>query len=396
MEHRMTQAMERAKKYIDGLTISSAKNKPEEVVADEDRFFTWDNEKRSAKKFTFLYDWSYYNGVVMEGLYDIFQADSEHGEAYCSYVQEYLDAMMEKAPDGSWQLNFERTGYVDYHGADCYKTAALLSRFGWKADSYKQVAQKLYRDLTDMEHLNSRGENVPKLYTEEALGYNYWHGWKKQPRYKIWLDGIYMLQPFIAHQALLRDDEKQQELINRRLNWVAENLLAPCKLYYHAGNSKEDVCEYFWLRAMGWYGMAMVDVMEYLPKQFMAERIEALKLFVDGMLKYQDSTGMWKNLVDQPLTGTNRLETSGTAMMCYTILKGVRLGWLDESYRQKGMDIFAAMVEEKLDEKGLNDIYLRASANNTNNYEEPEFYVTDEGKGVGPFIMAYSEILYLQ
>ena len=233
-------------------------------------------------------------------------------------------------------------------------------------------------------------ENMP-----EELGHNYWHGWREAPMYKIWLDGIYMLQPFLSHHGARIGDRRQLELVQERLDWVAQTLLAPNGMYYHAGNGKEDVCRFFWTRAMGWYGMAMVDIMEVLPEEYMEKRKAALKLFVDGMLKYQDADGIWANLADRPATETNRPESSGTAMMSYIILKGVRKGWLDESYREAGIKAFVGLAEKKLDESGLRDIYLKAAANGTNNYEETQYYLTDEGKGSGPFIMAYSEMLYL-
>ena len=204
-----------------------------------------------------------------------------------------------------------------------------------------------------------------------------------------------MLQPFIAHHAARIGDEKQLGLVQERLDWVAETLLAPNGLYYHAGNSKEDVCNFFWTRAMGWYGMAMVDVMEVLPEEYLEKRKAALKLFVDGVLKYQSKNGLWANLADQPATETNRQESSGTAMMAYIILKGIRKGWLDRAYLEAGLKAFVGLTEEKLDEGGLRDIYMRADASGKNNYELTEFYCTDEGKGSGPFIMAYSEMLYL-
>ena len=77
------------------------------------------------------------------------------------------------------------------------------------------------------------------------------------------------------------------------------------------------------------------------------------------------------------------------------LLKGVRKGWLNESYREPAIKAFNAIVNTKLHDNVLEDIYLKASANNTNNYEIPEYYLPDEGKGSGPFIMAYSEMLYL-
>lgn len=398
-QERIREALEKTKNYVDGLTIHSKVNVPAEVVADELKFFTWDNEKRtpSGNDKPYLFDWSYYNGVVMEGLFDIYEADPENNGEYLDYVKEYLDAMIVTDETGHKSLNRRLAGYVDYHGTDCYKTAALLIRVATLTGNqdYLQICADLYRDLTDTSYINTSGHNVPKEYTEEALGHNYWHCWagNKAPMFKVWLDGIYMLQPFISHYAAYIKDEKQLALIQERLDWVAKTLLAPNGMYYHAANSAEDVCAFHWTRAMGWYGMAMVDVMEVLPESYMEARKAALKTFVDGMLKYQDESGLWANVADWKITETNRLEVSGTSMIVYTILKGVRNGWLDASYKEAALKGFLAMVETKMDEKGLHDIYLKASANNTNNYEDTEYYLTDEGKGAGPFIMAYSEVL---
>lgn len=387
----------KAKNYVDALTIRSTHNVPKEIVSDEHKFFSWDNEKRTPSIKPYLFDWSYYNGVVMEGLYDTYEARPDEGAEYKNYVLEYLNAMLVTDENGVHHLNRSLAGYVDHHGADCYKTAALVMKAFDENPAYAEVMAELYRDLTDPKHVNSKGDVIVEKYTEEALGENYWHCWAggQPPKYKVWLDGIYMLQPFLAHYAAKIGDTKQLTIINERLNWVADVMLAPNGMYYHACNSREDVCAYHWTRAMGWYAMAMVDVMEVLPECYLEERKAALKLFADGMLKYQDESGLWANLADQPVTETNRLEVSGTAMMIYMLLKGVRKGWLNESYREPAIKAFNAIVNTKLHDNVLEDIYLKASANNTNNYEIPEYYLPDEGKGSGPFIMAYSEMLYL-
>ena len=387
----------KAKNYVDALTIRSTHNVPKEIVSDEHKFFSWDNEKRTPSVKPYLFDWSYYNGVVMEGLYDTYEARPDEGAEYKNYVLEYLNAMLVTDENGVHHLNRSLAGYVDHHGADCYKTAALVMKAFDENPAYAEVMAELYRDLTDPKHVNSKGDIVVEKYTEDALGNNYWHCWAggQPPKYKVWLDGIYMLQPFLAHYAAKIGDTKQLAIINERLNWVADVMLAPNGMYYHACNSREDVCAYHWTRAMGWYAMAMVDVMEVLPECYLEERKAALKLFADGMLKYQDESGLWANLADQPVTETNRLEVSGTAMMIYMLLKGVRKSWLNESYREPAIKAFNAIVNTKLHDNILEDIYLKASANNTNNYEIPEYYLPDEGKGSGPFIMAYSEMLYL-
>ena len=399
-QERIAAAVQKAEAYIRALTIESAVNVPAEIVADERKFFTWDNEKRTPGEKPDLYDWSYYNGVVMEGLFDIYEADPAAYPKYLSYVKEYLNAMIVSDENGHKSLSPCLAGYVDSHGTDCYKTAVLMARVGIaeKEADYLQICADLYRDVTDTAYTNSTGHIVPVEYTEESLGHNYWHGWldDKAPKYKVWLDGIYMLQPFISHFAAENGDAGQLALVQERLNWVRETMIAPDGMYWHAANSAEDSCKYHWTRAMGWYGMAMVDVMEVLPEEYMAERKEALKIFVEGVLKYQDESGLWANVADWEVTETNRLEVSGTSMMVYTILKGIRNGWLEESFREATIKAFVAMTERKMDENGLHDIYLKASADNTDNYQDPEFYLTDEGKGSGPFIMAYSEMLRMK
>ncbi len=390
-------AFARAAEYIDSLTVDSPVNVPGRVVRDTGSFFTWDNERRSPAGEPYLFDWSYYNGVVMEGLWDLAQASPAEGGKYLDYIRGYFDAMIAADEGGTYRLIPELAGYVDRHGADCYKTAALLTRLAPESREYMDVCRELYLDLTDTRRRNSAGHVIPLEYSEEELGGNYWHTWAKPrpPRYKVWLDGIYMLQPFLARFAALTDDGGELERVDRRLTWVAEKLLSPNGLYYHAGSSARDVCPFFWTRAMGWYGMAMADVMEVLPEAYIPRRREALETFARGVVKYQKPCGVWTNLADLTESGTNRPEVSGTAMITYALLKGARMGWLGSEYRESALRAFTAMTRLKLIDGQLRDIYFKASANGENNYEKPEYYLTDEGKGVGPFIMACSEVMYL-
>lgn len=391
----VSESIKKARGYIDNLTVNSPVNVPEKILSGGG-FFSWDNERREITRQPYLFQWSYYNGVVFEGLYDVYCAGKN--PVYREYVLNYLNGMI----DGDGKFIFERAGYVDYHGADCYKTAALLCRFAGESEKFDKVLHSLYRDLTDAAHKNADGNVISANFCDKNLGGNYWHSWRggnPPKKYKLWLDGIYMLQPFLARYAAFTGDMTQIEKIATRLKWVSENMQAPNGLYYHAANSADDVCEFFWTRAMGWYGMALVDVAEpFIDKKDECSKnvinvcTAALKRFADGILKYQSASGLWKNLADMPLTSTNRDETSGTSMIIYILLKGVRLGLLDGNYAASAIKAFCGICENKLD-VGLKDIYFKASANGTNNYENPDDYLTDEGKGAGPFIMAYSEVM---
>ena len=171
----MTDEMIRARAFIDALTVDAANADPKAIVEDEDRFFAWDNEHRSKKNGkAFLYDWSYYIGVVMEGLYYMFEAGA--GERYRDYVKRYLHAV-----ETGGALN-EYAGYVPWHGLDCYKTASLLPYFYHEDEELRRLADALWHDLYE----------VNAVYAQKELGGNYWHVWDngKPPRYKVWLDGL--------------------------------------------------------------------------------------------------------------------------------------------------------------------------------------------------------------
>ena len=386
--------LETAKTYIDNLTVDNSSNVPSTVVSTFGTQFSWDNEKRETNNKSYLFEWSYYNGVVFEGLEYIY--DYTGTEKYRSYVESYLDAMV--ASNGTWakctsgNTSKEAAGYVNYHGADCYKTASLLldmcktSNGGVDTSSkYYQIATTLYDDLT-----TGYGAD----YTKSDLGYNYYHSWSSTPTYLVWLDGIYMIQPFMAEYAYYTNDTDQLDKIAGRFNWYYQNgRESGTNLYYHAISSASKVVDYHWTRGIGWYAMALVDCMQYMSGDNLETMKTILKDLVDTMIEYQDSsTGMWANLCDQSVTSTNKLETSGTAMLAYTIAKAVNKGWISSSYSEYAKKAFSGIVNNKLSGSTLSDIYFKASANGSNNYETSSYYYSNEGKGVGPFIMAYAAV----
>ena len=376
----MTEEMRRARAFIDALTVDAPDADPKAIVEDEDRFFAWDNEHRSRKNGkAFLYDWSYYIGVVMEGLYYMYEAGE--GERYKQYVKRYLHAV---ETDG--QLN-DYAGYVVDHGLDCYKTASLLPYFYAEDGELRRLADSLWHDLY----------TVNGVYAPDELGGNYWHCWDngKPPRYKVWLDGLYMGQVFLARYASLTGNREALKKIAGRFRWINRELVNPATgLLYHAGNGHDDVCPFHWLRACGWYAMAQADVLECLKGEDRQELAAAFERFCQAMLQYRDpETGLWLNLIDQPKGDGNLPEASGTAMMSYALLKGARLGLVGKADGDVGAAVFESLTREKLKGQALTDVYLVATASGVDNYRRLDYYMPQEGKGVGPYIMAYAEML---
>ena len=381
-ESGLTAALAEAKAYIDGITVNSAANDPATVVGNFGTHFTWDNEKRESSK-SYLFDWSYYNGVVFEGLEYLYEVTGE--EVYRSYVVEYMSAMI--AEDGTWAKCVNNTakeaaGYNATHGADCYKTASLLlDAYAMTADQrYLTIAKVLYDDLTAAE----------AAYSLTNAGGNFRHTWASDPSPDLWLDGLYMILPFRAEYAKFSNDTAELDQIVSRMQWVSDNMYdSATGLFYHAADSATSNSGTFWLRSIGWYAAAIVDIMDSME----GENLEAMKAqlvkLVEGMAACQnESNGMWLNNMAASESSANPYETSGTALVCYAVMKAVNEGWLDESYADMALLAFEGICAEKLEDNNLTDICFKGAPGSSNS----TFY-DNEGKGLGPFIMFYAEVL---
>lgn len=380
----LTAALTEAKTYIDALTIDNTSNDPETVVSNFGTHFTWDNEEReNNSKVSYLYDWSYYNGVVFEGLEYAYEVTDE--EEYKDYVIEYMSSLIKS--DGTWNTcsnNFSKecAGYVNDHGADCYKTASLLlDAYEMTNDSrYLTMAATLYADL----------DAAANSYSLSNAGNNYRHTWASDPDPDLWLDGLYMILPFRAEYAKYIGDVDELDLIVDRMQWVSNNMYDESKgLFYHAADSASSNSGTYWLRSIGWYAAAIVDIMDSME----GENLEAMKAqlvkLVEGMKAVQNSSnGMWLNDMAASESATNPYETSGTALVCYAVMKAVNEGWLDESYADMALLAFKGICEEKLMGDKLTDICYKGTPGSSNST-----FNDNEGKGVGSFIMLYAEVL---
>ena len=166
----LTASLNEAKEYIHSITLNNANNDPATVVEKFKTEFTWDNEKRETNNKGYLFDWSYYNGVVFEGIEYLYEVTGE--QQYKDYVMEYMSSLI--ASNGTWakctnNSQKERAGYNATHGADCYKTASLL------LDAYEMSGDRRY--LTMAETLNNDLNTAASKYSLSACGNNFNHTW---------------------------------------------------------------------------------------------------------------------------------------------------------------------------------------------------------------------------
>jgi len=350
----------------------------------------WNIEKiRAGKPNT----WNYIDGCMIKALITFY--DITKDERYLQFADGFIDYFVQE--DGSIKYYDPKEYNLDNVNAG--KTLYRL---------YDLTGKEKYRKAMDTIYSQLLGQ--PR--TKEG---NFWH--KEIYPNQIWLDGLYMAQPFYMQYELSFCNGNACMDSFRQFQNVRE--LMRCErngLYYHAYDSSREMfwCDKvtglsnnFWLRAEGWFAMAIADTWEIIPESMNSQRDELKEMFcelIDAMLPYQDEeTGMWYQVINLGGIKPNYLETSGSAIFAYAIMKGVRLGLLDASYYSYGYRAFEGICKNHLSEKDgvlqLDNICLVAGLGNidmregTFEYYMREPIVKNDAKGVAPLILAYTEVL---
>lgn len=348
----------------------------------------WNMEKiREGKKAS----WNYIDGCMLTALMEMSRITGS--ERYAAFAESCVDYFVEA--DGSI-----RGFKPNDHNLDDINEGRVLFEI------YRRTGKEKFRLAADK--LTAQLAAQPRTYEG-----NFWH--KAIYPNQVWLDGLYMAQPFRAlyeknfGQGDYSDIVKQIRTVHERMRDKEKGL------YYHGYDAsrtafwadKDTGCSAnFWLRSLGWFAVALADLTDILPEgegrkelsTIFAELMQAMTCYADP------GTGMYWQVPDQGGREGNYLETSGSAMMAYAMLKGARLGVLDQEYAAKGRKTFDGIMEKYLTftEEGidLDGICLVAGLGPENNrrrdgsyaYYISEPVVKNDAKGVAPFVLAYTEI----
>ena len=271
---------------------------------------------------------------------------------------------------------------------------------------YGRTGEEKYRKAADF--LRRRLEEQPR--TAEG---SFWH--KAIYPNQVWLDGIYMAQPFYALYEKHFGKGDYSDTVGQIKTVRARMFSEEKGLYFHGYDASKTAfwadratgCSgNFWLRSLGWFAVALADLLDILPQG--GDRDSLSKIFTElmaSMVRYADEgTGLYWQVPDQGRREGNYLETSGSAMMAYAMLKGARLGVLDESYAALGQKTFDGIMEKYLtfteDGLDLGGICLVAGLGPEDNRRRDgsyEYYISEpvvanDAKGVAPFVLAYTEV----
>src|SRR6185437_3780683 len=241
----------------------------------------------------------------------------------------------------------------------------------------------------------------------------FWH--KQIYPNQMWLDGLYMAEPFYAEWAATFKEDSDFNDIARQFILMEKHARDPkTGLLYHGyddskkeawANKTTGLSPNFWARAMGWYGMALVDALPYFPNDNpkRKEIIEILKRFAVAVSKVQDQkTGLWWDVLNFPDRKGNYPEASASFMFVYTLLKGVRLGYLPSSYLPIAKKGYAGIIKKFItNDNGQTNLEGTVSVSGLGGHPyrdgSYEYYVKEkvvinDAKGVGAFLLASNEM----
>jgi unsaturated rhamnogalacturonyl hydrolase len=342
--------------------------------------------------------WNYIDGCMIKAVLEMYAISKD--EKYLKFADDFIDFRVRE--DGT--IDGYNVNEKNIDNVNAGKTLFELYDITGK-EKYRKAIDLVYSQIAIMPRCESG---------------NFWH--KDIYPNQIWLDGMYMGQPFYMEYETRFNSRKNYPDIFNQFKYVIQNLRNPVNgLYYHAIDTSKKMfwcdkvtglSQNMWLRAIGWYSMALLDTLDKVDNsdhKFDKECDMMKDAYVDlmkSMIKYQDESGMWYQVVNFGGMNKNYLETSGSSIMAYSILKGVRLGYLPESYRKYGEKAMEGICDKYLTTKegemSLGGICLVAGLGGnskragTYDYYMSEPIVEDDAKGVGPFLLAYTEILRLK
>lgn len=335
--------------------------------------------------------WDYKIGMILTAYQKLYSKTND--PKYYDYVKGYADVFIDE------------TGAIKKfdpknHSLDNINAGKILF------DLYDKTKEEKY--LTALKTLRNNFDDYPRTQSG-----GFWH--KKIYPNQMWLDGLYMGEPFYARYITeleagekLNDVAHQFELLHNHTFDKKTNL------YFHAwdeskqmpwANKETGTAPHIWLRALGWYGMALVDVLDYLPKDHSKrnELIGYLNELAIAVSKYQDKSGLWYQIPNLQKQKGNFLESSGSSMLVYTLAKGVNKGYLPARFEKVANKGFNGLIKNliKVDEDGeIHITQVCASAGLGGNpyrdgsfeYYMSEKIVTDNSHGLGAFLLAAIEL----
>lgn len=336
--------------------------------------------------------WNYELGTLLDGM-DAVWFNSADGR-YFNYIKASVDQFVE--PDGSIPTWKPEENQLD----SILLARQLLLLYRVTLDKrYATAATLLYQQL---------------LHQPRNASGGFWHK-QKYPN-QMWLDGLYMAEPFYAEYASIFHHPEAFADIAHQFALMDEHARDPrTGLLYHGwdqskkerwADSKTGLSSEFWARGMGWHMMALVDTLDYLPENDPArpQLISFLRRDAAAILHYQDgASGLWYQVLDKAGVNGNFLESSASCMFVYALAKGVRRGYLPVDNLAAAERGYHGILDRFIHDGPGDEVSLTGTVKAAGLGGDPyrdgsyayyigEKIVDNDPKGVGAFLLASAEI----
>ena len=336
--------------------------------------------------------WNYEQGLMLEALHQMWLYTRDR--KYFDFIKQNIDQYV--GEDGAIR-SYE---YGEFTLDNIGPGRALLTLYGETGNQkYKRAADTLRHQLLNQPRTHEGG---------------FWH--KKIYPYQMWLDGLYMAEPFYAWYAReAKTQDNFSDVIDQFVFVARHTLDAKTGLMYHGwdegrqqqwANPATGCSPSFWGRSMGWYCMALVDVLDFIPAGYPRRDtlITILRNLSSSLMEYRDTkTGLWYQVVDQGGRKGNYLEASASCMFAYAFAKGASRGLLNARYFAIAESAFTAITENLVVTDGHGYVNLLHTCQSAGLGGHPyrdgsfDYYInepqrTNDLKGIAPFLLAAIEI----
>jgi unsaturated rhamnogalacturonyl hydrolase len=313
---------------------------------------------------------------------------------YSKYMEDWVNYFVQ--PDGS---------IIDYR----------LSEYNLDRIFPGRNVMTVYRRKPEQKYKTALDNFIEQLITHPKTNAGgYWH--KNIYPWQMWLDGIFMGSTFMVQYAEQFNAPEWYDVATAQTKMIYKKTLdKETGLLMHAWDEsrQQKWCDPLtgrshcpWSRAMGWYTMAILDILDYLPDDHSDRNdlINILQKTCEALVKVRDpESGIWYQVLNYGGREGNYLEGSGSAMYTYVFAKGARLGYLDKKYRDIADRAFDGIINElvTVDKKGMVTIHniCGGCGLGGNPYRDGsyEYYINEkridnDTKGVAPFILAAIEL----
>ncbi len=338
--------------------------------------------------------WDYKWGLVLKGIAAVWRATGDG--RYLAYIKGNVDRFV--ASDGN---------IATYRMADHNIDHVLPGR----------LLFALHAESGDERYRRSAGVLREQLRTQpRTASGGFWH--KRMYPDQMWLDGIYMGCPFYAEHALGSGEAAAFDDVVHQITLIYEHTRDPrTGLLYHGwdesrteawADPRTGCSRSFWARAIGWYAMALADVLDVLPGARQRAAVAAIfRETMESVARVQDETGLWYQVIDQGARAGNYLEASASCMFAYAFAKGARQGHLPPDRRQLAARAYGAIVDRFVRATPDGDVTFEGTCRGAGLGPAPagkpyrdgsfEYYVsepaaTNDHHGVGAFLLASAEL----